>query len=164
MSRHLLEAFAWTGAILLLLYIGLETDLDILRGQGRPAACVSVCGMVIPFGAGMVLGLTLPAQYLAAPDQRLIFALFMGVAIAISAVPVIAKILIELGLMRRELGMLILAAGLIDDTTGWLLLSLVAGLASGRALSPASIGLLLGRGRRLHRVLLFRRRAAGRRG
>ena len=143
MSRHLLEAFAWTGAILLLLYIGLETDLDILRGQGRAAACVSVCGMVIPFGAGMILGLALPAQYLAAPDQRLIFALFMGVAIAISAVPVIAKILIELGLMRRELGMLILAAGLIDDTTGWLLLSLVAGLASGRALSPASIGLLL---------------------
>ena len=144
MSHHLLEAFSWIGAILLLLYIGLETDLDILRGQGRAAACVSVCGMMIPFGAGMLLGLMLPAQYLAAPDRRLIFALFMGVAIAISAVPVIAKILIELGLMRRELGMLILAAGLIDDTTGWLLLALVAGLASGRALSPASVGLLLG--------------------
>jgi K+:H+ antiporter len=143
-SRQLLEGFAWTGAILLLLYIGLETDLDILRGQGRAAACVSVSGMLIPFGAGVLLGLMLPAQYLAAPDQRLIFTLFMGVAIAISAVPVIAKILIELGLMRRELGMLILAAGLIDDTTGWLLLSLVAGLASGRALSPGSIGLLLG--------------------
>ena len=143
-SRHLLEAFAWTGAILLLLYIGLETDLDVLRGQGRAAVCVSVCGMVIPFGAGLTLGLLLPAQYLAAPDQRLIFALFMAVAIAISAVPVIAKILIELGLMRRELGMLILAAGIIDDTTGWLLLSLIAGLASGRALSLASIGLLLG--------------------
>ena len=104
MSRHLLEAFAWTGAILLLLYIGLETDLDVLRGQGRPAACISACGMVIPFGAGLVLGMTLPAQYLAAPDHRLIFALFMGVAIAISAVPVIAKILIEVGLMRREWG------------------------------------------------------------
>ena len=143
MSRHLLEAFAWTGAILLLLFIGLETDLDILRGQGRAAASVSVCGMVIPFICGILLGLSLPAQYLAAPDQRLIFALFMGVAIAISAVPVIAKILIELGLMRRELGMLILAAGLIDDTTGWLLLSLVAVLASGRAVSAASFGLVL---------------------
>jgi Kef-type K+ transport system membrane component KefB/nucleotide-binding universal stress UspA family protein len=143
MSHHLLEAFAWTGAILLLLFIGLETDLDILRGQGRAAASVSVCGMAIPFICGIVLGLSLPAQYLAAPDQRIIFALFMGVAIAISAVPVIAKILIELGLMRRELGMLILAAGLIDDTTGWLLLSLVAGLASGRAVSAASFGLVL---------------------
>jgi K+:H+ antiporter len=144
LSRHLLEAFAWTGAILLLLYIGLETDLDILRGQGRAAAYVSICGMTIPFGAGVVLGLNLPAQYLAAPEQRLVFALFMGVAIAISAVPVIAKILIDLGMMRRELGMLILAAGLIDDTTGWLLLSLIAGLAGGHALSAASIGLLVG--------------------
>jgi Kef-type K+ transport system membrane component KefB len=143
-SHHLLEAFAWTGAILLLLYIGLETDLDILRGQKRSALYISICGMLIPFGAGLILGLTLPAQYMAAPNQRLIFMLFMGVAIAISAVPVIAKILIELGLMRRELGMLILAAGLIDDTTGWLLLSLVAGLAGGHIVSAASIGLLLG--------------------
>jgi K+:H+ antiporter len=144
LSHHLLEAFAWTGAILLLLYIGLETDLDILRGQGRAATYVSICGMTIPFGAGVLLGFNLPAQYLAAPEQRLVFALFMGVAIAISAVPVIAKILIDLGLMRRELGMLILAAGLIDDTTGWLLLSLIAGLAGGHALSAASIGVLLG--------------------
>jgi Kef-type K+ transport system membrane component KefB/nucleotide-binding universal stress UspA family protein len=141
---RLLEAFAWIGAILLLLYVGVETDLDILRGQGRTAAYVSICGMVIPLGAGLALGMLLPAHYLAAPDQRLIFALFMAVAIAISAVPVIAKILIELGLMRRELGMLILAAGLIDDTTGWLLLSLVAGLAKGRALSPGSFASLLG--------------------
>jgi Kef-type K+ transport system membrane component KefB len=141
---HLLEAFAWVGAIVLLLYVGVETDLDILRGQGRTAAYVSVCGMVIPFGCGFALGLLLPAQYLPGPDLRLIFALFMAVAIAISAVPVIAKILIELGLMRRELGMLILAAGLIDDTTGWLLLSLIAGLAGGRALSAGSFALLLG--------------------
>ncbi len=141
---RLLEAFAWLGAILLLLYVGLETDLDILRGQGRTAAWISVCGMVIPLGCGLMLGMLLPAQYLAAPDQRVIFTLFMAVAIAISAVPVIAKILIELGLMRRELGLLILAAGLIDDTTGWLLLSLVAGLAGGRALTAGSFGLLLG--------------------
>lgn len=144
MPARLLEAFAWVGAIVLLLYVGVETDLDILRGQGRTAAYVSICGMVIPFGCGLALGMLLPADYMAAPDQRLIFALFMAVAVAISAVPVIAKILIELGLMRRELGMLILAAGLIDDTTGWLLLSLVAGLAGGRALSAGSFALLLG--------------------
>lgn len=144
MPGRLLEAFAWIGAILLLLYVGLETDLDILRGQGHTAAYVSICGMVIPLGAGLGLGMLLPAHYLMAPDQRLIFALFMAVAIAISAVPVIAKILIELGLMRRELGMLILAAGLIDDTTGWLLLSLVAGLAKGRAVSAGSFAILLG--------------------
>lgn len=143
MPRHLLEAFAWIGAILLLLYIGMETDLNILRGQGRPAVLVSGCGMVIPLGAGLVLGLLLPARYLAVADQRMIFALFIAVAITISAVPVIAKILIELGLMRRELGMLILAAGIVDDTAGWLLLSLVAGLAERHSFAPAAIALLL---------------------
>jgi len=129
LGAHLLEALAWIGVIVLLLYIGLETDLGILGGMGHSAAIVSAFGMVIPFGCGLGLGLMLPNQYLAAPDQRLIFALFMAVAVAISAVPVIAKILLDLGLMRRDLGMLILAAGIIDDTTGWLLLSIIAGLA-----------------------------------
>lgn len=140
---HLLEAVAWIGVITLLLYIGLETDLGILRGMGRTAAVVSICGMVIPFGCGLSLGFLLPAQYLAMPNQRLIFALFMAVAVAISAVPVIAKILLDLGLMRRDLGMLILAAGIIDDTTGWLLLSIVAGLAERGDVRPGAVAVLL---------------------
>jgi Kef-type K+ transport system membrane component KefB len=140
---HLLEALAWIGVIALLLYIGLETDLGILGGMGRTAAVVSVFGMVIPFACGLGLGWLLPAHYLTAPGQRVIFALFMAVAVAISAVPVIAKILLDLGLLRRDLGMLILAAGIIDDTTGWLLLSIVAGLAQRGNVRPLSFLILL---------------------
>ena len=142
-GAHLLEALAWIGVITLLLYIGLETDLGILRGMGHSAAIVSIFGMVIPFGCGLGLGLMLPTRYLAAPDQRLIFALFMAVAVAISAVPVIAKILLDLGLMRRDLGMLILAAGIIDDTTGWLLLSIIAGLAEQGSIRLVSFATLV---------------------
>lgn len=140
---HLVEAVAWLGVIMLLLYIGLETDLSILGGMGRTAALVSAFGMVIPFACGLGLGLSLPAHYLAAPNQRLIFALFMAVAVAISAVPVIAKILIDLGLLHRDLGLLILAAGIVDDTTGWLLLSLVAGLAQRGSVDPFSFAVLV---------------------
>ncbi|MGH8011615.1 MAG: cation:proton antiporter [Candidatus Binataceae bacterium] len=148
-SINLLEAFAWTGAIMLLLYVGLETDLNLVAdtsrgGMGRTAALVSGCGIVIPFGAGFALGMMLPASYLAVANQRLIFALFMAVALAISAVPVIAKILIDLGLLRRELGLLILASGIIDDSVGWLLLSLVAGLATSGALDFLAVGKLVG--------------------
>ncbi|MGH7934864.1 MAG: cation:proton antiporter [Candidatus Binataceae bacterium] len=147
-AMHLLEAFAWTGAIMLLLYVGLETDLNLVAdtsrgGMGRTAALVSGCGIVIPFACGLGLGLVLPESYLAAPDQRVIFALFMAVAIAISAVPVIAKILIDLGLLRRELGLLILASGIIDDSIGWLLLSLVAGLATSGKLDLIGAGKLV---------------------
>jgi Kef-type K+ transport system membrane component KefB/nucleotide-binding universal stress UspA family protein len=128
--NHLLESSAWIGVIMLLLCTGLETDLDTLRGMRRPAAMVSVLGIAIPFAGGFLLGWWLPAAYLPAGNQRLIFALFMAVAMSISAVPVIAKILIDLDLMRREIGVLILAAGVLDDLVGWILLSVVAGLAT----------------------------------
>jgi Kef-type K+ transport system membrane component KefB/nucleotide-binding universal stress UspA family protein len=128
--NHLVEGSAWIGVIMLLLCTGMETDLDTLRNMRRPAMLVSSFGIVIPFAGGFLLGWYLPAVYLAAQNQRLIFALFLAVAMSISAVPVIAKILIDLDLMQRELGLLILAAGILDDSVGWLLLSIVAGLAS----------------------------------
>jgi Kef-type K+ transport system membrane component KefB/nucleotide-binding universal stress UspA family protein len=130
LADHLLEAVAWIGVIMLLLYTGLETDLGILRGVGNAAFAVSALGVIVPAATGFALGWHLPAQYLAAPNQRLIFSLFMAVAMSISAVPVIAKILIDLDLMRRDLGLLILGAGILDDTVGWLMLSIVAGLAA----------------------------------
>jgi Kef-type K+ transport system membrane component KefB len=127
---RLLEGLAWLGVIMLLLYTGLETDLAILRGVGRTAVAVSALGVIVPSLAGFALGWRLPAEYLTTPNDRLIFSLFMAVAMSISAVPVIAKILIDLDLMRRDLGLLILGAGIIDDTVGWLMLSIVAGLAA----------------------------------
>ncbi|HLX38149.1 MAG TPA: cation:proton antiporter [Candidatus Binataceae bacterium] len=143
---HLLEGVAWLGAIMLLLYIGLETELEILRGLGRTAALISSLGIAIPFASGIALGYLLPASYVAHPNARLIFSLFMAVAMSISAVPVIAKILLDLGLIKRELGMLILAGGIIDDTTGWLLLSLVAGLATAGHIDFKSVCVLIGEG------------------
>ncbi len=141
---------------MLLLCTGLETDLDTLRGMRRPAAMVSVLGIAIPFAGGFLLGWWLPAAYLPADNQRLIFALFMAVAMSISAVPVIAKILIDLDLMRREIGVLILAAGVLDDLVGWILLSVVAGLATRGTVRPPHAlehGL---RGRSLSAALLLR--------
>ncbi len=129
-GAHLLEGLAWIGVIMLLLCTGLETELEILRGMGRVAALVSTFGIVIPLAGGFALGWWIPAVYLATPNGRLIFSLFLAIAMAISAVPVIAKILIDLDLLRRELGLLILAAGILDDCAGWLLLSVVAGLAA----------------------------------
>ena len=140
---HLLESIAWIGAIMLLLYIGLETELEILRGLGRTAALISSLGIALPFASGIALGFMLPASYLAHPDSRLIFALFMAVAMSISSVPVIAKILLDLGLIKRELGMLILAGGIVDDSTGWLLLSLVAGLATAGTIDVRSVSMLV---------------------
>ncbi|HTT77133.1 MAG TPA: cation:proton antiporter [Candidatus Binataceae bacterium] len=141
--NHLIEGVSWIGIIMLLLYTGLETDLNILQGMGRRAAAVSLSGIVVPLTAGFGLGWITPASYLANPNSRLIFSLFMAVAMSISAVPVIAKILLDLDLMRRDLGLLILASGLLDDTIGWLLLSVVAGLAAHGTIGVKSIVVIL---------------------
>ncbi|MGH7779177.1 MAG: cation:proton antiporter [Candidatus Binataceae bacterium] len=141
---HLLEGIAWVGAVTLLLFIGLETDLGLLRGKGRVVTLISAFGISIPLASGVALGLMIPAENLVAPEHRIIFALFLGVAISISAVPVIAKILLDLGLMRRDLGVLILAAGILDDSIGWLLLSIVAGLAERGVIDVMSVSKLAG--------------------
>jgi Kef-type K+ transport system membrane component KefB/nucleotide-binding universal stress UspA family protein len=139
LNDHLLEALAWLGVILLLLYTGLETDLAVLHGIGRTAVAISMLGIVIPWSTGFALGWEIPANYLTLPNHRLIFALFMAIAMSISAVPVIAKILIDLDLMRRDLGLLILGAGILDDSAGWLMLSVVAGLAAHGAVDLRSL-------------------------
>ena len=137
---HLLEAVSWLGMVLLLLLTGLETDIRILRNLGRAALSASVFGMVIPFASGLALGWYLPDRFLVDPENRTIFAAFLATAMAISAMPVIAKILMDLKLIRRDIGMVILSAGVVDDTTGWLILSIIAGIAAGGAFDPVDFG------------------------
>ncbi len=130
---HLLEIVSWLGMILLMLLTGIETDVRLLKNLGRSAFTASVFGMVVPFAAGLALGWEMPVRYVANPDQRTLFALFLATAMSISAMPVIAKILLDLDLTRRNMGVVILSAGVVDDTTGWIILSLIAGAAGGGA-------------------------------
>jgi Kef-type K+ transport system membrane component KefB/nucleotide-binding universal stress UspA family protein len=127
---QLLEVVGLLGMVLLLLLTGLETDLRLLRNLGRAALIASAMGMLLPFVSGFLLGNFMPAQYLAQPDRRMLFSFFLATAMAISAMPVIAKILMDLDLTRRNIGLVILSAGVVDDTAGWLVLSIIAGAAS----------------------------------
>src|SRR6185369_9667199 len=118
---------------LLLLLTGLETDLRLLKNLGRAALIASGMGMFVPFATGYVLGMFMPDSYLAHPDQRFLFSAFLATAMSISAMPVIAKILMDLDLTKRNIGLVILSAGVVDDTAGWLILSVIAGAASSGA-------------------------------
>jgi Kef-type K+ transport system membrane component KefB/nucleotide-binding universal stress UspA family protein len=125
--------------LLLMLLTGMETDISLMRRQMKSALGVSLGGLVLPFISGLVLGLLLPESMLVRPDQRTVFALFLATAMSISAIPVIAKVLMELNLLRRSIGQTIIAAAMVDDTIGWILLSVVSGLASGAAISGLSL-------------------------
>ena len=91
--------------VLLLLLTGLETDVRLLRHLGRSALTSSAIGMIIPFACGFALGMFMPAEYPGAiPSRRILFALFLATAMSISAMPVIAKILMDLELTKRNIG------------------------------------------------------------
>ncbi len=132
---HLLEVISWLGMVLLLLLTGIETDIRVMAHLGRASIFASVFGMVVPFASGFAVGWFLPDQFVADPSQRAVFAAFLATAMAISAMPVIAKILIDLDLINRNVGVVTLSAGVVDDTTGWLILSVIAGIAAGSEFS-----------------------------
>jgi Kef-type K+ transport system membrane component KefB/nucleotide-binding universal stress UspA family protein len=142
-QRQLLEIVSWLGMVLLLLLTGIETDIRAMRNLGRAALMASVFGMVVPFATGLALGWLLPDPFLTDPTNRPIFALFLATTMAISAMPVIAKILLDLDLITHSTGVVILSSAVVDDTIGWLILSVIAGLAAGGTFSPAELGLTL---------------------
>lgn len=129
-QADLLAVVSWLGVLFLLVVTGLETDLNLILRKGKTALLISLGGIVVPFTTGFALGWLLPDNFLANPAERMVFSLFIATAMSISAVPVIAKVLMDLKLIRRDIGQITLAAGMTDDTIGWILLSVVAGLAS----------------------------------
>ena len=136
---YLLETVALIGVMLLLVVTGLETDLALIRRRIRISFGVAAGGLLLPFVTGLALGFALPDDLLADPTARLVFALFVATALSISAIPVLAKVLMDLDLMRREIGQTMLAAGMIDDITGWTLLGLVTALASAEVLTAGTV-------------------------
>ncbi|BAY74956.1 sodium/hydrogen exchanger [Nostoc linckia NIES-25] len=129
-QSDLLSVISWLGVLFLLIVTGLETDLKLILRKGKTALLISLGGIIVPFITGFGLGWLLPDSFLADPEKRLVFTLFIATAMSISAVPVIAKVLMDLNLIRRDIGQVTLAAGMTDDTIGWILLSVVSGLAS----------------------------------
>ncbi|MFO7847093.1 MAG: cation:proton antiporter [Balneolaceae bacterium] len=136
---YLLEVISLLGAMFLLLITGLETDIRLIKHHAKTAISVSLGGISITFLTGFLLGMYLPEFLLADADERLVFALFVATAMSISAIPVIAKVLMDMKLMRRDIGQTILAAGMSDDTIGWILLSIVAGIAAGDAVTTGTV-------------------------
>jgi Kef-type K+ transport system membrane component KefB/nucleotide-binding universal stress UspA family protein len=135
----LLETVGLLGVMFLLLITGLETDIPLIRRQARSAIGVALGGLILPLLLGFALGYAIPDNLLVDTDERLVFALFLATAMAISAIPVVAKVLVDMNLTRRDVGQTIIAAAMIDDTTGWVILSIVIGLAASGAVTLAGV-------------------------
>ena len=139
-QKAMLDSVAQLGVLLLLLLTGMETDLSVVRRSRRAAFSVSICGIALPFLCGFALGELLPDTMLPDPSKRLITTLFLGVALSISSVKIVAMVVREVGFLPRTIGQVIVAAAIIDDTVGWIIMSVVFGLASHGAIDLWSLG------------------------
>ena len=115
--------------IMLLFVAGMEVELSVIRQQGKTAFKTSLIGLVIP----MVLGFFAGKYFFgflgeSGVESSLTFSLFMGTAMAISALPVIARTLMDLDLFKTKIGMIIIAAAMFDDLIGWIMFSVILGM------------------------------------
>jgi Kef-type K+ transport system membrane component KefB/nucleotide-binding universal stress UspA family protein len=138
-AGYLLETISLLGVMFLLLITGLEIDIGLIRRQARSAVGMALGGLSFSLPIGFLLGQHLPDDLLGDPDNRFVFALFIATSMAIAAIPVVAKVLMDLNLTRRDIGQTLVAAAMIDDTTGWILLSIVIGMAAGAAVTVGTV-------------------------
>ena len=132
-QKAMISGISQFGILMLLLLAGMETDLALVRRVRRAAISVSTCGIAIPFLAGFLLGLWLPASLLPDPGKRVVVALFLGTALSISSVKIVATVVRDMGFLRRDIGQVILASAIVDDTIGWIIIAITLSLASGGA-------------------------------
>lgn len=144
MQGAALVSVSWIGAALLLLVTGFGTDLALINRFRSAAAAVAIGSLVVPFVGGLAVGFALPPRFIPEPSQHVVFALFIATALSISSLPVVAKILSELGLLRRNFGQINLAAGMANDAVGWVLLGIISGLAASGSISVGRIAITLG--------------------
>jgi Kef-type K+ transport system membrane component KefB/nucleotide-binding universal stress UspA family protein len=128
-QKAMLDAIAQFGVLTLLLLTGMETDLRLVRRTGGASAIVSLTGIVVPFVCGVALGEALPDSMLPDPGKRLITSLFLGTALSIASVKIVATVIREMNFMRRTVGQVILASAIIDDTIGWMITAVIFSMA-----------------------------------
>lgn len=139
-QKAMIDAVAQFGILMLLLLTGMETDLQLVRRVGKPAITVAAAGVALPFMCGFALGEFLPDAFLPKPDARLVTAIFLGTALSISSVKIVAMVVREMNFLRRDLGQIIVASAILEDTIGWVIVAIAFGLASAGTISWTTIG------------------------
>ena len=142
-QASMLETVAWFGVLFLLLETGLEVDFSSAWRQRGDALKIAISDIIIPMVIAFVPCLFLPDHYLADPNQRLIFALFMASVMTISAMPIAARALHDLSLSKTDLGFLIMSALSVNDIIGWLIFTLILGFFTQASLDIIKVSLIV---------------------
>jgi Kef-type K+ transport system membrane component KefB/nucleotide-binding universal stress UspA family protein len=138
-TKSLITGLSDMGVLMLLLLTGMETDLKLVRKVGMPAIAVTAAGVAVPFVLGFSAGHVLPASILPTQGSRLVASLFLGTALSISSIKIVAMVVREMKFMRRNLGQIIVASAIMEDTVGWVIISITLGIAGAGGFAPGSL-------------------------
>lgn len=138
-QKAMLDGISQFGILLLLLLTGMETDLRLVRRVGRAALSISLTGVAVPFACGFALGQFMPESLLPHPDQRFLTSLFLGTALSISSIKIVAAIVREMGFTRRNLGQIIVASAICEDSIGWIIIAITFSLAEAGSIDLMSV-------------------------
>ena len=140
------DGIANVGIILLMFIAGMEVDLKQIRKYGKQAAYISITGLVFPFAIGFLTVWFFYESLFSTPTtNRLVPSLFVGTALSITALSVIAKVLMDINIIKTKVGNLVMTAAMIDDFLGWVLFSIIMTMLNKESGSSAftSVGLVL---------------------
>ena len=137
-----LGVVAQLGVIMYMFLVGLELNPELLRNRAHAIVATSHASIVAPFVLGSALALYLYPRFSTSNVPFTSFALFLGLAMSITAFPVLARILSDRGLTRTELGAIALTCAAVDDVTAWCLLAFVVGVVQSSAHSALSVAAL----------------------
>ena len=138
-SLATLGVLSQIGVVLFMFVVGMELDIEHLRQKAAAAVMVSHASIIVPFLLGAALALLLYSTLAPAATSFAAFALFMGIAMSITAFPVLARILEDRGMSQSRLGSIALACAAVDDVSAWCLLAVVIAIAKSSGL-VSSVG------------------------
>ena len=127
--KSMIIALSQIGMLLLLLVTGMEVDLRLVKKVRHAATCASLGGIIVPFGLGFALGQYLPAALVPDATMRLVTSLFLGTALSISSVKVLALVVRDMDFTRRNIGQVMVGAAILDDTIGWIMIAAIFAIA-----------------------------------
>src|SRR5262249_7837970 len=127
-SMGALKLLSQVGVIIFMFIVGMETNVHHLREKAEAAVIISHASIIVPFFLGAALSLLLYPSIASSHVSFNAFAPFMGIAMSITAFPVLARIIEERGLSKSYLGSIAIACAAVDDATAWCLLAMVVAL------------------------------------
>jgi Kef-type K+ transport system membrane component KefB len=136
-----LDGVTQLGVLLLVGLTAARLDYTVVGRRKAAAGCVTVISLICPLVIGLALGFLLPPVLAPPGGDRLPFAIFLGVVLAVSSVPVVAKAMADMNMLHREIPQLGLVVAVVHDAVGWLLLAVVSALAAanGTGLAPVAV-------------------------